>query len=129
MVADLSVIVRMLGKIALAALFLSAAALAAEPRSHLLYSKHLEDERSGAGAQQDKFIERGDAIARRAIASICTGCLDLRYTRQQPSPLIDTAYLVAEPQRRRPTRSGANASRQQATPKWKQVLLAHLIRH
>ena len=120
----------MRGKIAIVALSLSAAALAAEPRElGGLYSKYIEDQRSVARARHDRMVEHSEAIARQAVASICTGCLGLRHQRQEPSPPIDTAELVAAPRTRHASAAEPRSVRRsQLSQRWKTLLLAGLIR-
>lgn len=120
----------MRGKIAIAALSLSAAAVAADPRPlGGSYSRYIEDSRVEARARHDRLIERSDAIARQAVASICSGCLGLRLDRLEPSPPIDTALLVAGSKLRQGRADERRAVRRTGEqPGWKAVLLAHLIR-
>jgi len=87
----------MLRKIRLAAFgaILATVATAGEAPPFGTYANYADWLNTEAAARQDRFYERSERIAKAAITSICTGCLELRHQRQEPSTPIDTTQFVA----------------------------------
>lgn len=112
----------MRGRIVIALLGLGSAALATEPvDGDSRASRHLEAQRALAQARQDALLDRTETITRRAMNWVCTGCMNPDLPLQERSRPIDAEALVAG--RFRPAVRGA------ATPAWKTLLLARLIRN
>ena len=74
---------------------LGTVAIAAEGPPFGSYANYAGGLNSEAAARQERFYERSERIAVAAIASICTGCFELRHQRQEPSKPIDTTQFVA----------------------------------